>query len=86
MRLGHKLTIQFIGTETRVNVIVIRAGIAMIGAVRLIVFQKRSAPDRSRTEILDIIEMVNDTLDISSVTAEKSLTICLFSRLVSIVP
>ena len=81
MGLVHHLLVEGVVAEARVDVIVIAAGIAVIRLVRLIVQQQRRAPKGRRAEVGDVIEMVDDTLDITAVARHRILPVHLVGRL-----
>ena len=67
MGFVDKTLVEGIVTETGVDVIVVRAGIAVVGLVRLIVQQQRCGPDGRGTQIGHIIQMVDHALEVSAV-------------------
>ena len=66
MRFLHHLAVEFVCTETRIHVVVVRASVAMIRPSGFVVFQHRSRPDSGCTEFENMVERVDDTLNIAS--------------------
>ena len=62
---------EFVASETGINVIIVCTSIAMVGVLRLIVLKQRSAPYRCDAESRDVVEMVNDALKVTAMTAEE---------------
>ena len=63
--------------EACIDMVIIGAGITVIGGHRKVVFDKRCTPDRGGTEVADIIEIVDDTLDVSAMASERLAAVCL---------
>ena len=71
MRLGHHLPVQFVRTVTRVDMVVIRTGVAVVRAPRGIVPEDRRTPEGGGAEVGDIIEMVDNSLDVTAMAAHR---------------
>ena len=71
MSLVHKLPVKPVGAETGVDMVIVSAGIAVIRAFRFIVKKQRGVPDGSGAKVGYIVQMVDDALDVPSVTAEE---------------
>ena len=77
----HQLLILLIGSVTGVDVIIVGAGIAVIGAVTGVVPQQRRAPEGRSAQVGNVIQMVDDTLHVAAVAAHGLLPVGLFVRI-----
>ena len=75
VRLIDQLAILLVRAKTRIYLIEISDRIAMVGASRHTVFQNGIQPNRGKSQILDIIQFIDDTPDIASVTSPRTRTI-----------
>ena len=76
--LGDHFPVKLVSPEARIDPVIVRAGIAMVGLLLQIVLQKGSGPDGSRPKAGDVVQMVYDALNVSSVTAERSFAVAWF--------
>ena len=74
MSLLNILLEEVIVSETRVNMVVVGTSITMVRVLRLVILKKRSAPDSCSSESGDIVEVVDNTLDITAMTTEEFVT------------
>ena len=74
------LTIQLVATHTGVDVVVVGTGIAVVGVVRLVVQQEGRGPDGRHTQVGNVVEVVDDALQVATVTAVQILTVGLLGR------
>ena len=63
---GYQLLILFIGTETWINFIVIGSSIAVVRTTSHIVFQYRSEPKGSYTQVGEVIQILLDTCKVTT--------------------
>ena len=68
MRLIHQFTVFLIRAESGVNLVIVSSGVAMIRATRLSVFKYRIEPYGRESQILNIVQMIDDASHIASVT------------------
>ena len=59
----------FVGTETRVDSIVVGDGITVVAAARHVVDMDRSRPDGSHAKFLQIVESIVHTLEVAAMTS-----------------
>ena len=62
--------VQFVATVARVDMIVVGAGVAVVGLRGFVVQQQRRAPNGCGTQRFDGVQVVNYTLEVSAMTAE----------------
>ena len=55
------------GAEARIDVVVVRDGVAVVGAG--VVLLDRVEPDGGHAQVIDVVEMIYHTLDVTTVTA-----------------
>ena len=60
--------------------IVIGAGVAVVGLARLVVQQQGRAPNGRRTQVGDIVQVVDDALDVAAVAGHRVLAVHLVGR------
>ena len=77
MRLFNILLEKVVVSETSVDVIVVCACITVVCCHREVVLEERRTPDSGSTELADVVEMVDDTLDVTAVTAERLVAVSL---------
>ena len=65
--LVNEVDVLLHGAEARIDVIVVRDGVAVVGAG--VVLLDRVEPDGRHAQVVDVVEMVHDTLDVTAVTA-----------------
>ena len=75
MGLVHKFLVERVVAEARVDVVIIPAGVTVIGLLRLVVQQERRVPDSRRTQVGDIVQMVDKSLDITTVPGYRILPV-----------
>ena len=63
----HKCLIPGIVSKAGINVVVVRYGISVVTAARLVVDKERSAPNGRSAKVLNVIQVVYHALDIASV-------------------
>ena len=71
MGLLHIFLEEVIVTEASVDVIIVRTSVTVVCRILQIIFNQRSTPDGCRTKFADVVEIIDDTLDITSVTSES---------------
>ena len=71
MCLLHIFLEKGVAAEARIDLVIVAAGVAVIGLVFLVIEEERGAPDRSGTEVGDVVEMVDDSLEVTSMAAER---------------
>ena len=71
MGFFHKGLVQGIVAETGVDMIIVRAGIAVVTLVVLIVQQERRGPDGGDAQVSQIVQMVDDALQVAAVTGHR---------------
>ena len=77
----HQLLILLIGSVTGVDVIIVGAGIAVVGAMAGVVPQQRGAPESRSAQIGNVIQMVDNALQVAAVAAHGLLPVGLFVRI-----
>ena len=81
MRLLNKGLVQRIVSEPGVYMIIVRAGIAVVGLPGLVVQQQRRAPDGRGAQVFHIVQMVYDALQVAAVTGHGIGTVHLVRQL-----
>ena len=71
--LFHHCAVEGVVAETRVDMIVVGAGVAVVRLVRLVVQQQRSEPDGGGAEVGHIVEMVDNALYVTAVAGHRVL-------------
>ncbi len=71
MGFRDKLLKEFVGAETRIDLIVVSRSITVIRAARSIIEQQRRRPDGCRAEIRDVVKVIDHALQVSAVAAES---------------
>ena len=67
----HHLAIHLVVSETRVDMIIVRAGIAVIRLMLLVVFEERCRPEDRSSQVGNVIQIVYDAPDVAAVPAEE---------------
>ena len=67
MGLGHEFLIQGVVAVTGVYPVIIRRGIAVVGAPAVVVEQERGVPDGGGAEVGDVVQVVDYALQVASV-------------------
>ena len=80
VRLGHKGLVVLVVAKSRVDMIIVGAGIAVVALARLVVQQERGAPDSRSAQIGNIIQVVDEALDVAAVTGHRVLPVHLVRR------
>ena len=68
---GYQLLILFVGAETRINLIVIGSSIAVVRTTGHVVFQYRSEPKGSYTQVGEVIQILLDTCKVATVAGVR---------------
>ena len=76
----HQFLIFLVGAVTGVDVIVVGAGIAVVGTVAGVVAQQRRAPESRGAQIGNVVQVVDDALEVTAMAAHRLLPAGLFSR------
>ncbi|MPM95738.1 hypothetical protein SDC9_142893 [bioreactor metagenome] len=66
--IADELGVLIVGTEPRVNLVVIGSGVTVVRSAFHIVFQHRIEPDSGDAQIRQIIQSVGNTFQVASVT------------------
>ena len=77
MSLLHICLEEVVITEAAVDMVVVCTCVAVVCCLFEIVLDQRSTPDRSRTELADIVEVVDYTLDVTAMASERLAAVCL---------
>ena len=80
MGLVHHLLVVGVVAEARVDVVVIGAGVAVVGLLRLVVQQQRRAPEGRGAQVGDVVQVVDDALDVAAVAGHRILAVHLVGR------
>ena len=80
MRFLHKQLIVLVVAETGVYVVVVGAGIAVVALGRLVVEEKRRAPDGRGAQVGHVVQVVYHALDVSSMAGHRVLAVYLVGR------
>ena len=75
MGLANHMLVIVVRAQTRVDTVIVCGGIAVIRAVRHIVFKHRCKPDGSHANAVDIAKMLFDAAYIAAVTAVRIHTV-----------
>ena len=82
---GNIFLVLGIASETRIDPVVVTAGIAMVGLTVLVVHQERSAPDRGSSKVGDIVQMIDDSLKVAAMTTERTAAVSQFEGIICVV-
>ena len=74
---GHQRAVQFVGAVAGVDLIVVRAGIAVVGIGRLVVEGDGRRPYGGDAEVGQIVQMIHDALEVTAVTSAGELAVAL---------
>ena len=80
VRFGYQLAIFFVRTESGIYFVIIRSGIAVIRTTFHVVFQNRSEPESRNTQILEIIQILLNTCQVTSMTGIRIIAVYLIRR------
>ncbi len=80
-----QLYIIFVGAKPGIYFIIICGGVAMIGIFRLVVLEQRVDPNGRDPQILDVLEMIGNSLDVATMTPILVCEVNLFSHSLYIV-
>ena len=80
MGLVHELPVQGVVAEARIDVVIVSAGVAVVGLLRLVVQQQRGVPDGRRAQVGDIVQMVDDALEVAPVPGHRILAVDIIRR------
>ena len=73
--LRHEFAVEGIAAEARVYLIVVRGGIAVVRLLGRIVEQQGGRPYSCGTEVGDVVEVVDDTLDVATMASEEGIAV-----------
>ena len=86
MCLFHIFLVKVICSEARVDLVVVRCRITVVRASSCIILKERSSPDGCSSKFGNIIKVIDNSLDITSVTTSKPASIsllgCIFSGII----
>ena len=71
----HKGTVVLVVSETGVDMVIVRAGITVIGLMGLVVFQGGSEPDSGGAKIGNVIQVVDYALEVTSVAGNRVIAV-----------
>ena len=75
----NQLSVLLVGTETRINTVVVGTGIAVIGGplalIRRVVLQNRGEPKCRNTQLREIVQVLHQTFQVTAVTKGGSGTV-----------
>ena len=74
-----------IAAETRVDTVVIPTSVAVVGLPVLVVHEERRTPNGRGAQVGDIVKMVDNSLKITAVAAERLLSLGLLKGIISVV-
>ena len=72
---GYQLLILFVGTETRINFIVIGSSIAVVRTAGHVVFQYRSEPKSGYTQVGEVIQILLDTCKVTTMAGVRIIAV-----------
>ena len=78
MKFIRQVFIIFVGSVTRVYFVVIALCITVVRITWLIVFQQRRVPNRCNAQFLKIIQVLDDSGNVSTVTSSGFASVCFF--------
>ena len=77
---AHQFTVFLVGAVTGIDVVIIAAGVTVIGPVAGVVSQQRSAPEGGGTQVGNVIQVVDNALDITTMAAHGLLPVGFLGR------
>ena len=75
MGLVHEGLEKGVVAEAGVDMVIVRAGIAVIALIGLVVQQERRIPDGRRAQVRHIVQVVDDALEVAAVAGHGILTV-----------
>ena len=78
--LLHVFAVQAVAAEAGIDVVVVGAGVAVVGAPGGVVLQQRGAPDGRGAQVTDVVQVIDDSAKVSAVAGAGVLPVGFFHR------